>query len=134
MGYCRVISMKEQKIFEGKKFIFDFLLLYNLKRVVFLIWECIILFHKDLVRWISWESRTVAQLWSSNYTASQSLYWIISAKYCEILCEVRATQKRYIFSVPRPTLKSYFYELMRFLKKVSENKKIRIFSTLNHIH
>jgi len=40
----------------------------------------------------------------------------------------------YIFSVPRPTLKSYFYELMRFLKKVSENKKIRIFSTLNHIH
>jgi len=42
--------------------------------------------------------------------------------------------KLYIFSVPRPTLKSYFYELMRFLKKVSENKKIRIFSTLNHIH
>ena len=43
-------------------------------------------------------------------------------------------KKGYIFSVPRPTLKSYFYELMRFLKKVSENKKIRIFSTLNHIH
>ena len=46
----------------------------------------------------------------------------------------KCNQEMYIFSVPRPTLKSYFYELMRFLKKVSENKKIRIFSTLNHIH